>query len=118
MERRYEDTCAKNQRLREAGDEVLERWECDFRNEMTDEIMTYTENHELLRNTPLNPHDAFYGGRTGASKMYHTAVEGEKIKYVDVCSLYPWTNKYGKYPVGHPKVHYIILFYQSNKTAS
>ncbi|KAK9729439.1 DNA polymerase type B, organellar and viral [Popillia japonica] len=65
----------------------------------------YTENHELLRNTPLNPRDAFYGGRTGASKMYHTVVEDEKIKYVDVCSLYPWTNKYGKYPVGHPKVY-------------
>ncbi|KAK9720168.1 hypothetical protein QE152_g22256 [Popillia japonica] len=96
MERRYEDTCAKTERLREAGYEVIERWECDFRNTMTDEIKDYTENHELLRNTPLNPRDAFYGGRTGASKMYHTVVEDEKIKYVDVCSLYPWTNKYGK----------------------
>ncbi|KAK9745787.1 hypothetical protein QE152_g6621 [Popillia japonica] len=79
MERRYEDTCAKTERLREAGYEVIEGWECDFRNTMTDEIKAYRENHELLRNTPLNSRDAFYGGRTGASKMYHTVVEDEKI---------------------------------------
>jgi len=28
----------------------------------------------------------------------------EKISYVDVCSLYPYVNKYGLYPVGHPKI--------------
>ncbi|KAK9696079.1 hypothetical protein QE152_g32144 [Popillia japonica] len=42
MERRYEDTCAKTERLREAGYEVIERWECDFRNTMTDEISPAT----------------------------------------------------------------------------
>ena len=29
---------------------------------------------------------------------------GEKIMYVDVCSLYPWVNKYGKYHIGHPVI--------------
>ena len=30
--------------------------------------------------------------------------EQEKVKYVDFTSLYPWVNKYCRYPVGHPTV--------------
>ncbi|GBL98846.1 hypothetical protein AVEN_57575-1 [Araneus ventricosus] len=42
----------------------------------------------------------FSGGRTNAVKLYY---EGE-AKYVDFTSLYPWVNKYCKYPVGHPEI--------------
>ena len=28
--------------------------------------------------------------------------QGEKIKYVDITSLYSWVNKTQQYPVGHP----------------
>ena len=40
---------------------------------------------------PLNPRDAFFGGRTNAATLYYKADEtqGEQIKYVDVTSLYP-----------------------------
>ena len=31
-------------------------------------------------------------------------MDDEKICYLDVCLLYPYVNKYGKYPVGHPKI--------------
>ena len=31
-------------------------------------------------------------------------LQGEKIKYIDVTSLYPWVNKTHEYPVGHPEV--------------
>ena len=48
--------------------------------------------------TPLEPRDAFYGGRTNASKLYF---EGEAI-YVDYTSLYPDHNKNEQYPLGHP----------------
>ena len=51
---------------------------------------------------PLNPRDAFFGGRTNAVRLLYDAKDNEKIKYVDVCSLYPWVNKYGRYPIGHP----------------
>ncbi|XP_018576210.1 uncharacterized protein LOC108914802 [Anoplophora glabripennis] len=104
MESRYEATVAKTARLRENGYEVIEMWECEFKNTLTPEIESYAENHRLLSLLPLNPRDAFYGGRTGATKLYYKVKEDEKIKYVDVCSLYPWVNKYGKYPVGHPEV--------------
>jgi len=53
---------------------------------------------------------AFFGGRTNATKLYHKVKKNangqpkEKISYVDVCSLYPYVNKYGSYPIGHPKI--------------
>ena len=52
----------------------------------------------------LNPRDAFYGGRTNATCLFYETRGEEKIRYVDFCSLYPYTNKYCAYPVGHPLV--------------
>ncbi|XP_018578193.1 uncharacterized protein LOC108916427 [Anoplophora glabripennis] len=104
---RHEATLAKIQRLRDLGYEVVEMWECTFRRLMAQDrqIEDYTTNHPLVTLTPLNPRDAFYGGRTGNTFEYYKCGPGEKIKYVDVCSLYPWVCKYGKFPVGHPKVY-------------
>ena len=53
---------------------------------------------------PLQPRDAFFGGRTNAVKLHHTVEPNEKIHYVDVASLYPWVNKTRGYPVGHPSI--------------
>jgi len=36
---------------------------------------------------PIGPREAFYGGRTNAIKLYHKCQPGERIDYVDVCSL-------------------------------
>lgn len=57
-----------------------------------------------LKFAPLDPRDAFMGGRTGVCKMYHKAEPGESIRYADVTSLYPYINKYGKYPIGVPNI--------------
>jgi hypothetical protein len=103
---RLENTRAKTDRLRELGYTVIEMWECEFRRKLSNNahIQEFTKNHPLLVSAILNPRDAFYGGRTGNTKQYYEAGEGEKIKYVDVCSLYPWVCKYGKFPIGHPQV--------------
>ena len=54
---------------------------------------------------PLNPRDAFYGGRVNATKLLvKTESITAKIKYVDFTSLYPDINKNGVYPVGHPTI--------------
>lgn len=37
-------------------------------------------------------------------KLHYRADENEKILYYDVTSLYPWVNRYGEYPVGHPEI--------------
>ena len=52
----------------------------------------------------LNAREALFGGRTEATQLYYKANIDEQIKYVDFTSLYPWTNKYCKYPVGHPDI--------------
>ena len=44
------------------------------------------------------------GGRTNVRKLYHETEAGQKIGYVDYTSLYPYINKYGKYPIGHAQV--------------
>ncbi|XP_030761194.1 uncharacterized protein LOC115886248 [Sitophilus oryzae] len=104
LDSRHENTLTKTQHLIDQGYEVIEMWECDFRRNMSVETKQFVEDHPLLINLPLNPRDAFYGGRTENMRTYYKCREGETIKYVDVCSLYPWVNKYGKYPVGHPEV--------------
>ena len=62
--------------------------------------------HTLKLVDPLDPRDAFFGGRTNAVKLHHEVdqANGEKIKYIDVTSLYPWVNRTQEYPVGHPHV--------------
>jgi hypothetical protein len=46
----------------------------------------------------------FLGGRTNAAKLYHKCGDGEKIKYYDVTSLYPFVQKTKPYPFGAPKI--------------
>jgi hypothetical protein len=41
------------------------------------------------RDLPLNPRDAYYGGRTNAISLYKKCVGEEKIRYIDVVSMYP-----------------------------
>ena len=42
--------------------------------------------------------------KTSNSSFADRCGDNEKIKYIGVCSLYPWVCKYGKFPVGHPQV--------------
>ena len=53
---------------------------------------------------PLEPREAFFGGRTGAIALHAVAGEGEEIRYVDVTSLCQWVNKNCPYPIGHPRI--------------
>ena len=36
--------------------------------------------------------------------MHYKVKDGERINYVDFCSLYPWCNTYARYPVSHPEI--------------
>ena len=102
----HEATQAKTSLLRALGYTVHEQWECDWDWEAaTDpQIQEFLSLLELVE--PLQPRDAFFGGRTGATTLHATIDEskGEQIRYVDVTSLYPYINKYGTYPVGHPHI--------------
>ena len=104
MNLRYASTLEKTARLRNFGYVVKEMWECDFKNLLTTDEKMELKTNPLLNKTPLNPRDSFYGGRTGNTTMYYKAKDGEQIKYFDVCSLYPYICKYGKFPLGHPTI--------------
>ena len=101
----YRATQLKTQFLRLEGYTVVEQWECDWdrRVQTQPEIATFVQTLNLV--PPLEPRDAFFGGRTGAVCLHATAnSEEEAILYQDVTSLYPFVNKTGEYPVGHPQI--------------
>lgn len=81
-------------------------WECQFTLQIVQNqaLKRFLEDADDVDQDILNPRDAFFGGRTNCTKLYCEAQEGEKIRYLDVCSLYPWACKTGKFPLGHPKI--------------
>jgi hypothetical protein len=79
---------------------VIELWECEYDILLqTDTVFANFVKHENIKKE-LNPRDSLYGGRTNASILYY---EGN-ADYVDFTSLYPCVQKYGVFPVGHPKI--------------
>ena len=103
IEENYQGTQRKIELLKEAGYHVIEKWECDFKKELKENKKLQEKVNTMSWVTPLDPRDAFFGGRTGLAKAYYSADENEEIHYDDVTSLYPTINKYGTYPIGHPQ---------------
>ena len=87
---------------------VIVMWQCEWELMKRDNPMVraLVDSFELV--SRLQPTDAFFGGRTNAVKLYHRAVaDDEIIEYLDVTSLYPWTNKNCLYPIGHLTITYV-----------
>lgn len=92
--------------LEKEGYCVTSIWECEWN--------SFKRKHKLSKNSvfyntlkehsPINPREAFFGGRTNASKLYYKCDKHEKIVYKDFTSLYPWVNFYCRYPKGHPDI--------------
>ena len=105
MNTRYENTMVKLKKLKELGFVVHVMWGCKWRRTMknNENIAEYLKKHPMCRKDPINPRDALYGGRTNAVKLHYKVKKGEKIKYLDVCSLYPYCCKVKKIPRGSSK---------------
>ena len=103
---RYEATLIKAGKIKSYGYKLVEIWGCAFKLllKKRSELNLYLENHPLSKGIKINPRDAFFGGRTGNIVTHYNVREGERIKYVDVCSLYPYICKRGKFPLGHPEI--------------
>ena len=72
----YNKTQAKNNKITSAGYNLIEMWECKLK--MDKAFQKYYKNdwdREVVG--PLNPRDAFYGGRTNATKLMYKFKEGE-----------------------------------------
>ena len=102
----YESTQVKKARLEALGYRVVSQWECDWdRLAKSDADLSTFVAQQSDASAPLQPRDAFFGGRTNAVRLHHRASRaGETIRYQDVTSLYPWVTKYALYPVGHPTI--------------
>ncbi|XP_067669969.1 uncharacterized protein [Haliotis asinina] len=100
----YALTMKRNAAIKEKGYELVTLWEHEFRQELKPkaELKTFVSTLDLQER--LDPRDSFFGGRTNASKLFYEAKEKENILYMDFTFLYPWVNKYGQYPVGHPQI--------------
>ena len=83
---------------------MIEIWECEGDRLVDNEpaVSQFLASFDLV--APLEPREAFFGGRTGAVALHAVAGENEEIRYVDVTSLYPWVNKNCPYPIGHPQI--------------
>ncbi|XP_028411614.1 uncharacterized protein LOC114534373 [Dendronephthya gigantea] len=100
----HQATMEKTCYLRDQGFNVIEVWECDITQELecSENMKSYFDSYDLI--DPLEPRDAFFGGRTNAAKLFHECKDDEKIRYVDFTSLYPWANKTTRTVVGHPHI--------------
>jgi len=99
----YNETLHREDRLRALGYEVKFIWYCDFEIlSQTPEFKDFISTHVITGN--LNPRDSFAGGRVCPNKLFYKVKPGEKIRYVDFTSLYPFVNKTKEYPIGHPKI--------------
>lgn len=108
LRQRRDATLAKNHAITQAGFNLVVKWECEFLREMSEndarglnELLTTM----VLYDMPIDPRDAFFGGRTDVNTMYFKSDDVTKIYYYDIMSLYPYINKASKAPLGHPRVH-------------
>ena len=102
----YERTQRRQQDIERAGYRYEAIWESEWDTMVNRniELRDFLETEHITG--PLDPRDAFFGGRTNASRLYYKQPEDEssKVFYVDFCSLYPSVNKYCEYPLGHPTI--------------
>ena len=98
------NTREREQALEAAGYVITAVWEHEVKQELKENPEMKQFFDDVPIRDPMDPRQAFFGGRTNARKFYHKCTGCERISYVDVCSLYPWVCKYGRFPVGHPKV--------------
>ena len=92
-------TFEKQENIKSAGYKHVSTYECQLTKNKEFQKFAKGFDQEIVE--PLNPRDAFYGGRTNATKLQYTFKENECGRYVDFCSLNPTVQYYQKYPVGH-----------------
>ena len=74
-------------------------WECDLKKDK--KFLAWKKENKIEVVSPLNPQDAFFGGRCNVVKLTYDFAEDEKGKCVGFVSLYSTVNFWKPYPVGH-----------------
>nr|XP_018908718.1 PREDICTED: uncharacterized protein LOC109038194 [Bemisia tabaci] len=115
MELRYEKTMTRERSILNYRDnngspiyKLETTWECEFNvlKSTCAEVKRFcVENKAQYLVQPLRAKDSYYGGRTNSFHLHCKvdASKGEKIHYIDYCSLYPYVLARGIFPVGQVK---------------
>ena len=95
-----DQTIEKRDAIKNAGYNHVSTHECQLAKNKDFQKFTKNFTQEVVE--PLNPKDAFYGGRTNATKLLYNFKDNECGRYDDFCSLYQTVQYYLKYPIRHP----------------
>lgn len=68
------------------------------------DFVNHAKYHSMVEMRQKND-GGFFGGRVEVFKPLWNAKEDEKIKYIDVVSLYPWVCATQRMCVGHPRIY-------------
>ena len=98
----YTRHCERIAYLKGKCKNIVEIWECEWDKKVAENVEIKKFISTIKYETPLIPREALFGGRTNALILHHKCKANEKILYYDFTSLYPYVQKYRKYPVGHP----------------
>lgn len=90
-------TVEKRKMIRSAGYKHACIYECQLKNNK--DYQKFIKKYKKEVTEPLNPRDAFLGGRTNATKLLYDFKANECGRYADFCSLYPTVQFYKKYPI-------------------
>ena len=85
MDEKYQRTLDKEKFLSGSGYTLRTMWGCELDSELHDnkEMAEFFKDVSVI--DPLNPRDAFFGGRTNPISLYYQPLVGEKLSYVDIC---------------------------------
>jgi len=109
MEDLLEKTTERSKQIKDGGYNLVEIWECEWK-----ASPLYKEYKTFNIVEPLNPRDAYFGGRTEVIKLKAESTSDCKIKYIDVCSLYPAVMFYDDYTIDHPTKIFQPKVYDKN----
>lgn len=84
--------------------EIVEIWECEVEEMLKKDVEMKKVFEQLPSKGPIDPRDAFFGGRTGPLALYFKKHNDICIGAADIVSLYPAVNFDTPYPVGMPQV--------------
>ena len=88
-------TLEKNGKIRAAGYNLVEIYECELKKDKDFMKFLKTWDRDIVGR--LNPRDAFFGGRTNVTNV-------RKGRYVDFVSLYPTVQYFDRYPTKHQNI--------------
>ena len=90
--------------IRSRGFRVVHKWSCEFVQMMSEDHAVRDFMMENDLSPPLDPRQAFFGGRTCPYVLNYDVKGTENLLLLDINSLYPAVNKSDPYFVGHPRV--------------